>query len=90
MSVKRAQEEIDSREFAYWMAFYRLEPWGRDVEDRPAAMIASIIANTKRPKGRQPYKLSDFQIQYDRKAQTLEEQMQIAKNMTVALGGSVH
>lgn len=30
MSVKKAQREIDSAEFTYWMAYYGIEPWGDD------------------------------------------------------------
>lgn len=30
MSVERAQEEIDSKEYADWLAFYLLAPWGEE------------------------------------------------------------
>lgn len=92
MSVRRAQQEIDSAEFAEWMAFYRLEPWGRDVEDRPAALVASTIANVNRSAKRKPYKIDDFMLHYDRehKPQDWREQADMLRNLTIALGGKVH
>lgn len=91
MSVKRAQQEIDAAEFAHWMAFYRLEPWGRDVEDRPAALVASTIANVNRPKSRKAYKVEDFMLRYDREEkQDWREQSKMLQRLTVALGGEVH
>jgi len=91
MSIRQAQREIDSREFAEWMAFFRLEPFGREAEDRPAALVASTIANVKRSKHRKAYTLDDFTLRYDRQVrQTWQEQKKILRSITTALGGTVN
>ena len=44
MSVKQAQREIDAREFAEWIAFFRLEPYGAEINDMQFASIKMMIA----------------------------------------------
>lgn len=41
MSVRRAQQEIDAREFAEWIVYYDLEPWGDAW--RRSAMLAMLL-----------------------------------------------
>lgn len=67
MSVKRAMREIDSAEFAEWMAYSYYEPFGPEREDQRAGMIAALIANVNRdPKHRaEPYDVEDFFPRYD-------------------------
>lgn len=62
MSVKRAQAEIDSEEFAHWLAFFRLEPWGSEIEDLRAGSVVSMLANVNRDLKRrpEPFGLLDF------------------------------
>jgi hypothetical protein len=47
MSVKRAQQEIDSAEFSEWLAYNTLNPFGDERRDFRAAMIASTTANVQ-------------------------------------------
>lgn len=73
---------ISSRELSEWMAFYRLEPWGAEVEDWRFGMLASVVANANRdPKRRRkPYEPTDFMPRRDRRPaeeQTWEEQARI-------------
>lgn len=63
MSVRRAQEEIDSAEFTEWMAYYQLEPFGEERADLRAAIIASTIANAFSKKRSKP---QDFMPQFER------------------------
>ena len=44
------------------MAFFSIEPWGCEVEDARAALIAATIANVNRDpkKRRRPYSIADF------------------------------
>lgn len=69
MSVKRAQREVDSREFAEWMAYADVEPFGPEREDYRAGVIAALTANVNRdPKQRQqPYDVEDFFPRYGHK-----------------------
>lgn len=62
MSVRRAKLEIDSAEFTDWIAFHHFEPWGSDIDDRRAGVVASAIYNVHRdPKRRRKaYNMLDF------------------------------
>lgn len=43
MSVRRAQREIDSAEFAEWIVYWHLEPFGDEWER--TGLLASLMAN---------------------------------------------
>lgn len=82
MTVDELLRRISSRELTEWMAFFSLEPWGTEVEDWRAGMVASVIANANRdPKRRRkPYEPQDFMPRRDRPAQeeqSWEEQARI-------------
>ncbi len=83
MTVRELLERIDSRELTEWAVFFSLEPWGTEVEDWRAGLIAATIANVNRdPKQRrQPYEPSDFMprraAQVEVEEQSVEEQAQI-------------
>jgi len=65
MSVRRAQNEIDSREFAQWQAFGQIEPFGEVRDDMRAAMIACTIANVFRGKNKAAYQLDRFMLKFN-------------------------
>ena len=46
MSVARAQREINSKEFAEWIAYERIEPGDPIRSDWRSAMIAWVISQT--------------------------------------------
>ena len=69
MSVSRAQKEIDSREFAEWLAFDRVEPQGEFRADLRAGIIAAVIANVNRGRGTPAFKPADFMPDFDQPAQ---------------------
>jgi hypothetical protein len=60
--VKQAQAEIDSYEFAEWLAFAEMEPFGAPFDDLRAGTIASAIYNVNRDfKARpEPFGALDF------------------------------
>ncbi len=66
MTVGELLARMSSRELSEWMAFFTLEPWGCEVEDARAALIAATIANANRDpkKRRKPYSVSDFMPRY--------------------------
>ena len=49
-------DEIDSEEFAEWMAFDSLEPIGGNAEDYRAGIIASALINIHRKRGAEAVK----------------------------------
>jgi hypothetical protein len=54
MSVKRCRREVDSEEFAGWMAYAELEPFGPLREDERAGVIAALTANVNRDSKHKP------------------------------------
>lgn len=76
MSVAQAQREIDSAEFAEWVAFYQLEPFGEERADLRAGIISSAVANYS-GKINEPTRPRDFMPHFgeqpERPRQTVEE-----------------
>ncbi|WJF92002.1 hypothetical protein QS306_14635 [Paraburkholderia bonniea] len=60
MSVARAKREIDSVEFADWMAYYSIEPWGERIADVRMGVMASTMANVYRDPQSAPLRPADF------------------------------
>jgi hypothetical protein len=73
MTVRELLARIDGRELSEWMAYFNMEPWGTEVEDWRAGMVASVIANVNRdPKKRnKPYEAEDF---IPKRAREIEQQ----------------
>jgi hypothetical protein len=92
--VRELQVTMDSREFAEWMSFARLEPIGERRGDWQAASIVAAIANANRdPKKRkEAFAVSDFLLRFgtaeeEPERQTWQEQLRIAEMLNVAFGG---
>lgn len=66
--MAECQRRVSSREFAEWLAYERLEPFGPERDDLRAALVAAVIANVNRDpkKRRKPYEVSDFMPKFDR------------------------
>jgi hypothetical protein len=61
MTVREAQERINSREYSEWLAFDRIDPIGMDRGDLMAATIAATVANAGGgKKGGGTFTASDF------------------------------
>jgi hypothetical protein len=78
--------EISSRDFAEWMAYSRLEPWGEERDDLRMGIVASTIANVNRSKNQKPYKPSDFIPDFEPETEEEAQARLMAKAMS-ALGG---
>lgn len=93
MPVSEAQARISSAEFAEWVAFAQLEPFGPSREDARAGVIASLIANANRDADKRsaPFEPSDFFPTLGEGAapveqqQTPEEQLAIMQMITDAM-----
>lgn len=66
MSVREAQARISSNEFAEWMAYSKIDPFGEERADLRSAIIATVFANAHRAKGRRVFRVTDFMPQFDR------------------------
>ena len=65
--MREAQCRCDAREFAEWMAFYRLEPWGEQRGDLRIGILAAVVANMFRKKGRRALQPVDFMPKFEKK-----------------------
>lgn len=74
------QQEWTSRQFAEYVAFYRLYPYGEGRADLRTGILASTIAQCH---GSKNAKVSDFMPEFDKKPQTGKDfhnmMMQIAQ-----------
>jgi len=59
-SVAEAQDYIDSREFAEWLAYDECHPIGPERDDWRAGLIAATIANVNRGKNQPAFNPDDF------------------------------
>lgn len=78
--------EISSRQFAEWMAYSRLEPWGEDRDDLRMGIIASTIANANRGKGSKPLSPADFMPRFEPEDEE-EAAAKLIARARAALGG---
>ena len=60
MSVRRCQEEVDSREYAEWMGFYEIRPFGEEANDFRGAVAPWVNANIHRGKGSSGPRIEQF------------------------------
>ena len=73
MTVAEAQARISSPEFAEWVAYYGLEPFGALAEDTRHGIRAAIQANAFRGKGKAATP-ADFMLCHTEKpAQSVDE-----------------
>jgi hypothetical protein len=67
--------QISSRQFADWLAYYSLEPFGEERADLRAGIVASVVNNRWRGKGEKALSPIDFMPYTEEHTQTAEEQM---------------
>jgi hypothetical protein len=96
MSVKRCMQEVDSREFSEWLAYWHLEPWGEGRADLRTGILTSTLANIHRSRETRPFTPSDFMPTFDRDGSAEEDrdaailqQQQMLESLTRAAGGTV-
>jgi len=65
--VAELQSRMSSREFAEWLAYYSLEPFGEVRADLRMATVAALIANANRngQKRKEPYTPQDFMPKFE-------------------------
>jgi len=80
---------MSSMEITEWVAFASLEPFGSETHYFGHAITASTIANRLRNKGERAYKAEEFMPKFEKKVQSVDEMLQFASMMTVAMGGKI-
>lgn len=79
---------MSSREFTEWRAYYGMEPFGEEMANWRAGMLASVVVNLlsdKKTKAKQPM---DFMPQTERPAAaTPEELLRKIEMLNASFGG---
>jgi len=78
--------EITSRQFAEWLAYSRIEPWGEERDDLRMGIVASTIANVNRSKNQKLFTPDQFMPQFEPETEEQAAERLIAKARK-ALGG---
>jgi hypothetical protein len=91
MTVARLEREMDSREYSYWMAHYRLEPFGAMRDDLRALYCGGMAVAPYTKQGKAP----EFKVYFSHLAKTPhrmtdEEMMMNAMGWTTASGGEIN
>jgi hypothetical protein len=63
MTVAELGRRMSSAEFSEWQRYAALEPFGPLRDDERAGVVASVLANVYRPRGRDPFGPADFFIE---------------------------
>ena len=58
--MRELQLRLNSREFAEWLAYYNLEPWGEERADLRAGIIAATVANAAPGRRGRTFQPKDF------------------------------
>ena len=69
MSVRRAQIEISSREFAEWVAYEEESPGYPERGDLNAAFVCKTLVDVMSSKKGTRYSVQDFMPKFDKKRQ---------------------
>jgi hypothetical protein len=54
MSVARCQMEVSSAEFTEWMGYRQIEPFGTEMDDLRAGVLAAAVYNVNRDVKKRP------------------------------------
>lgn len=89
MPVGEMLRRMSSAELTRWMAYEQMTgPLGGQRDDQLTALLAAVIANANRAKGRKA-KPKDFLPEWDPdKGTTWEEQLDAIRDINRALGGA--
>lgn len=65
-TVAELQQRMGAGEFAAWLAFYQVEPFGEVRADLRAALGATLTANAHRnaKKRKRPFEIGDFLFEF--------------------------
>jgi hypothetical protein len=80
-------QSLTSRQFAEWMAFYSIDPFGDQRADLRTGIVASVLNNRWRGKTEHPREPVDFMPFREQPEQTPEE---IQRQLRSILGQVTH
>lgn len=62
--MKDLKSSMDSREFAEWIEFYKIHPFGETRADFRNAMVCALLANANRDPKSQPVEMEAFMVDF--------------------------
>jgi len=78
---------LDAAELAEWEALYSVEPWGEVRGDLQTALLAAVLANQWREKGKSKAAVKDFLPDYwGSKQQTPDQMRALAEAFALRMG----
>jgi hypothetical protein len=80
---------MSSAEFSEWMVFYELEPFGRNADFQGHALTAAMVQWRSLQKNEKPLKIEELMPKEPTPPQSPDQMKQIARALTIALGGKV-
>lgn len=89
MPVAELAGRMSSSELTEWMAFYRIEPWGTDIELLGHAITASAVHNAHRGKRGRALGAKDFMPEWykERIVQDEGQMLSFVETLNAAMGG---
>ena len=72
---------LDSHQFAEWIAYDGLEPFGEERADLRNGIVASVVANANRGKGQAAKRPTDFMPFYKKPRQTSDQLLAAMRNI---------
>jgi hypothetical protein len=85
-SVKDCQRHISSHEFAEWMAYFTIEPFGDDLIDLQFSQLEALLANVNRSKKGRAFKPEDFLLRQVKEPEQPKTPGQVYQNFKANLG----
>lgn len=85
MSVRRAQQEIDSREFAEWMVVEEESPGDPERRDLNTAFICATIANAMSWKRSKKHRWQDFMPKFRERRRQLPTVDELKRKLGMSL-----
>ena len=67
--IKQLMREIDSEEFSWWLAYYKVDPFGPERDDLRSAIQSQLLANINRDTKKKPtpFTIKDFMPDFNPK-----------------------
>ena len=81
-------QEISSREFAEWAAYYEIEPFGEERADLRAGVVASMVGNSAGGKqGGGSFEPADFVMSFGQRETDWRMMLAQAQMINTMFGG---
>lgn len=65
---------MSASEFCEWKAYFEMNPFGPDIDHLQMGVVASVVANVNRGKGKKAFSAKDFTIQMKSPEEEVQEQ----------------